>query len=95
MDAPLSTVTVSSTSYPAADSPSWSCPFEPDQITLISRSSTAADIVYYSFDRTNDAGILIPGICQGQVENKKRQKIWLRLASAGSVDVTIQAGTVR
>lgn len=95
MDAPLTTVTVSSTTYPAASLPSWSCPFEPDQITLIVRSTTPSDVVYYSFDRTNDAGILIPGICQGQVENKKRQKIWLRLDSAGSVDVTIQAGTVR
>ena len=90
------THTVNSTSYPAAASPQVSLDWETDQITVLNESSTASDIVYVSFDGTNNAGKLIPGIAQSLTWLfTKRQKVYLKLDSAGSVSVTVMAGTTR
>lgn len=90
------THTVNSTSYPALASPQVALAWETDQITVLNESSTAADVVFVSFDGINNAGKLIPGIAQSLTWLfTKRQKVYLKLASAGSVAVTVMAGTTR
>lgn len=90
------THTVNSTSYPALASPQVALAWETDQITVLNESSTAADVVYVSFDGINNAGKLIPGIAQSLTWLfTKRQNVYLKLASAGSVAVTVMAGTTR
>ena len=90
------THTVASTSYPVAASAQVSLAWETDQITVLNESSTASDIVFVSFDGTTNAGKLIPGIAQSLTWLfTKRQKVFLKLNSAGSVSVTVMAGTTR
>jgi hypothetical protein len=92
----MATVSVSSTSYTAVTSPSVTVGFEPDSILLLNRSSTAADVVFISFDGVNDHGILIPGTLPVIEYKEKRTKIWLRLDSgAATTSVNVMAGTVR
>jgi len=90
------THTVASTNYPAAGSAQVSLAWETDQITVLNESSTASDIVFVSFDGVTNAGKLIPGIAQSLTWLfTKRQKVFLKLNSAGSVSVTVMAGTTR
>lgn len=90
----LATVSVSSDSYPT--DPQVSPGFEPDSILVVNRSSTAADIVYISFDGVTDNGILIPGLLPCLEYKEKRRKIWLRRdAGAATTSVNVMAGTVR
>jgi len=87
------TYAVNSTNYGTAK---MELAWETDQITVLNESSTASDIVYVSFDGTNNAGKLIPGIAQSLTWLfTKRQKVYLKLDSAGSVSVTVMAGTTR
>lgn len=87
------TYTVNATTY---GNPKLTLDWETDQITVLNESSTAADVVYVSFDGTTNAGKLIPGICQSLTWLfTKRQKVFLKLNSAGSVSVTVMAGTTR
>lgn len=88
------THTVASTSYPSTAQVvlEW----ETDQITVLNESSTASDVVFVSFDGRANAGKLIPGIAQSLTWLfTKRQKVYLKLNSAGSVSVTVMAGTTR
>lgn len=88
------TYAVNATTY---GNPKLTLDWETDQITVLNESSTAADVVYVSFDGTTNAGKLIPGICQSLTWLfTKRQKVYLKLASGvGPVNVTVMAGTTR
>lgn len=95
-DLALQTISVSSTSYPASTSPQVDIGWEPDSILFVNRSSTATDLVYFSFDGVTNHGILIPGTIPAIEWRAKRKKIWLKLdAGAATTDVNIMANTVR
>ncbi len=93
MDAPLVTASLTHASYQTT--PEWLVEFEPDQICFVVASTTAADVVYISFDGVNDHGILVPGTIPSLVFNAKRKRAWLRLSSGtGPVTVYVMGGTV-
>lgn len=94
MDA-LSTVSVTSTSYPGTAQVSYA--WEPDSIMFVVASTTATDLIYVSFDGVNDAGVLRPTLTGAIAWNSKRTSVWLRLGPAATnpTSVDVMASTVR
>lgn len=90
-----SSVDVTSTSYPT--DPQVTYGYEPDNIMIVVASSTATDLIYVSFDGTNDAGVIRPGLTGAIAWNSKRTAVWLRLGPAGTnpTSVDVMASTVR
>lgn len=86
-------VTPAATSYQT--NPDFSVEWETDYFIIANKSTTASDIVYFSFDGVTDHGVLIPGVYGWAKRNEKRKRVWTRCANAGSVDVNIAAFTVR
>jgi hypothetical protein len=88
----MATVSVSGTTYP--DDAQAQFGFYADSTLLLNRSSTAADVVYFSFDGTNDHGLLIPGTIPAVEWRAKRKQVWLRLDSgASTTSVNVMAHT--
>lgn len=87
----LATISVSAATYPT--DAQISVGFEPDSILFVNRSSTAADIVYISFDGVTDHGLLIPSLVPALEFREKRRYAWLRRDSgASTTSVNVMAG---
>jgi hypothetical protein len=94
MDA-LTTVSVTLTTYPT--NPQVTQTWEPDSIMFVVASTTAADLIYVSFNGTSDAGVLRPGVTGAVAWQSKRTNIWLRLgpAAINPTSVDVMTSTVR
>lgn len=91
---PLQELSITASSLAA--SPNITLEFEPTEWLIANMSSTAADIVYFSFDGVNVHGKVVPGSPIAGCSYKIRaKKLWLyRHAGAASpTSITVMASS--
>lgn len=77
-------------SFPAADSPSVTIPFEPKRVTIVNEDTTAANVVEFSYDGVTVHGAVKPTINPQYESRQLPKQLWLR-RSAGTPSVRITA----
>lgn len=90
---PLTTLSIDDDAYP--DDSQVELGFEPDFYSFFNESTTAADVIQFSFDGQITHGKLVPGtpIAAMSWETKGR-RVWFRRATAGAaVAVSVMAGS--
>lgn len=92
-------VTVSSASFEHNDgySPDAICTIANQGFILAIETTTSPGVIAYSFNGTTEHGRLIPSTDRAVIkfENRVVSKIWFRLVSGGTTDVSIEAWSVR
>lgn len=90
---PLTAISVATDAYPT--DPQVDLGFEPDFYSFFNESTTAADVVQFSFDGAITHGKLVPGTPLAAMSwETKRRMVWFRLATAGAaVAVSVMAGS--
>jgi len=91
---PLQELSITATSIQSL--PNITLEFEPSEWLIVNMSSTATDIVYFSFDGVNVHGKVVPGSpIAGCAYKIRAKKLWLyrHVGAASPTSITVMANS--
>jgi len=78
---------VTETAY--ATAPDISLTYYADSFMFLLDENVSGDVVYFSFDGTNDSGKVIAGLLPAVSVDSQRKQVWLRRSSGSASTVAV------